>query len=366
MRLLYSFAAALAVLALSTSAVCAQDIYYSLADFMPTWVNPALTGAYEGTARIGGLYRDQSRGFNTDAFQTPGVYVDAPILALGKKKKSWLGVGGTVISDTKGVAELSDTYLQASAAFHTILNERRSSRTVLSIGLRGGVVQRAADLSGESVVLEDEVELIRGGGGVGLNGSLDRMGTFSATGIDIGFGVSLARQIDAERNFRVGLSGQHLTTPDANLVDRQDGQRQVVFSAQAQYRQLLDNELLIEPAAYFWLDPSGAAAAQLQGMVGRYFGPDKDMLIKVGAGFRAPRQAYPMLGFEKGDLRVALAFDIYTGGQQGALQLVDGPDDGPPTGDTRTFSSAFEIGASYILKIYKQPKVEPVILCPQI
>lgn len=342
-----------------------QDVIYSLVDFMPTWVNPSLTGAYEGTARIGALYRDQSRGFNIDAFQTPGLYVDAPILSLGKKKRSWLGVGGTVLADTKGAAALNDTYLEANAAFHAILNQRRSSRTVVSIGVRGGILQRSADLGNEQIRLNEEYDVNIGGGGLTRLTGLDRQGDPNGTGVDIGFGVSLARQLDDERNFRVGLSAQHLTTPDVNLTGDREGQRQFSMGAQAQYRQLLDDQYLIEPAVYLWWDPQGAVSAQLQAMAGVYLGEEADKLVKFGLGFRAPRQAYPMIGFETGDLRVAAAFDIYTGGQQGAIGL-NYDAEGMPAGSSKTFSSAFEIGVSYILKIYKQPKVEPVILCPQI
>ncbi|MEL6925345.1 MAG: type IX secretion system membrane protein PorP/SprF, partial [Bacteroidota bacterium] len=37
--------------------------HFSLFDFTPLTLNPAQTGAYEGSVRIGGLYRDQWRSF---------------------------------------------------------------------------------------------------------------------------------------------------------------------------------------------------------------------------------------------------------------------------------------------------------------
>ena len=336
----------------------AQDIHYSLADFMPTWLNPALAGAYEGTARVGGIYRDQSRGFFDQAYQTPGFYVDAPILTLGKKQKAWLGVGGLLISDRVGVAALGTTYIEGGASVHFVVDETRSSRRVVSVGLRGGVLQRSADLSGEDIILAEEQEVAVGGGGLGVGMGLERGGAggmLNSSGIDIGFGVSLAEQLDEDRNFRVGVSGRHLTQPDYMLSTRGEAKRDLTIGAQAQYRQLLDDKYVIEPALFAQYTAS-QLELQVQGMVGGYLGAESDKLVKVGLGIRAPlNYVYPMVGFEYKDLRLAAAFDIATNGLQQAAD-----------GDTDFFPTGFEIAAQYIIKIYKQPKVEPVILCPQI
>ena len=329
----------------------AQDLHYSLLDMMPTWVNAGLTGAYEGTARIGGLYRDQSlAGGPTRNYQTPGFYVDAPVVMLGKN--GWLGIGATLINDRAGLARLTSTYGNASVAYHRIFNQQKSSRSVISFGLQGGVLQRSADLSSTDILLEEEQDLGIGGGGLGLGGGLDRMTMDpNASGFELGFGVSLARQIDAERNFRVGASTRHLVAPDYSLVQGTNP-RPMSIALQAAYRQLLSSQYIIEPQAFIQTTGGGFVAAQLQGMVGTYLGSDKRRLLKAGLGVRLPaRFVYPMVGYEIGDLKVAAAFDI----SANALQA-----------NAEGFQRGFELGVQYILKIYKQPKVERVILCPQI
>ncbi|MFK8056919.1 MAG: PorP/SprF family type IX secretion system membrane protein [Saprospiraceae bacterium] len=338
-------------LAVSTvSLLQAQDLHYSLLEFMPTWVNPGLTGAYEGTARIGGVYRDQQvRSLSENTYQTPGFYVDAPIVMLGKK--AWLGVGGTLIADKAGFADLTSTYAQASASYHRILNKGRNTRTVFSFGVKGGVLNRSADFSSDRIKLEEETETTFGGGGFPLLGGLDRMGDPSSTGIDIGAGASLARQLDAERNFRVGISARHILQPDYAL--NQGGGKQTrptSISLQGAYRQLLDDKYLIEPTIFLQTTET-ASAAQLQGMFGMYMGEESDKLIKFGLGVRLPaRFVYPMVGFDYKDFKVAASFDLNANG----LQAADG------------LQSGFEIGVQYIIKIYKEPKVDRVILCPQI
>ena len=349
----YLRTAALAVALAAAAAGRAQDLHFSLLDFVPTWVNPALTGAYEGTARVGGLYRDQNiASGNTRAYQTPSVYVDAPLLMIGEK--GWLGVGGTLIQDNAGLARLNTTWAQAAVSYHYILKEsaRRSQRTVLSIGLQGGILSRSADLGSDAIVLEEEQETALGGGGLGLGAGMERQGDNpNASGFDLGFGASLARRLDAERTVRLGVGLRHLVTPDYALASA-EATRPTTVSLQGAYAQLLNEAYLVELQAFLQATGGGFVAAQLQGTVGKYFGEDKRRLVKAGLGVRLPaRFVYPMIGFEVGDLKLAAAFDI------SANQLQT---------NAEGFQRGFEVGAQYVIKIYKEPVVERVILCPQI
>ena len=58
-----------------------------------------------------------------------------------------------------------------------------------------------------------------------------------------------------------------------------------------------------------------------------------------------------MIGYEIGDLKLAAALDISANGLQT---------------NAEGFQRGIEIGAQYIIKVYKQPKVQRGILCPQI
>ena len=58
----------------------------------PLGVNPALAGAYNGSYRINGIYRDQYRGAATNPFGGFSLNIDAPIIR-GIRKQDWIGVG---------------------------------------------------------------------------------------------------------------------------------------------------------------------------------------------------------------------------------------------------------------------------------
>ena len=62
----------------------AQDLHNSLFYMNPLHMNPAFSGAFEGTYRIGGLYRDHGRAaIGSAAYSTPTIFVDVPIIMIG-------------------------------------------------------------------------------------------------------------------------------------------------------------------------------------------------------------------------------------------------------------------------------------------
>ena len=338
-------------LALGAVAASAQDLHFSLIDYVPLWQNPALTGAYSGTARVGALYRDQWGSVIGESYKTPSVFVDAPLVMLGEK--AWLGVGAHFINDQAGFARLTTTSIQAAASYNRILNESRrgGERTVLSIGLAGGVLQRTADLSSTDIILADEQDASVGGGGLGVGSSEDRFEDADAGGLDLGFGVSLARSLDETRNFRIGVSGRHLTSPEYGLLDTNNVSRPLTFAAQAAYRQALGTEMLLEPEAFVQTTRGGGVEAQVRATVGLRIGETEDRILRAGLGLRLPaRFVYPTIGYQQGDLFVAASFDISSNGVQRA----------------QGFANGFELAARYTFKIFKQPEVEPAVLCPQI
>src|SRR5690349_16635765 len=89
----------------AVSGLSAQDIHFSQFNMSPMTLNPANIGPFEGTARIGGIYRGQFNSVLDKQYSTPSVYVDAPIIR-GFRKKDWVGVGLMFFSDKAGKGKL--------------------------------------------------------------------------------------------------------------------------------------------------------------------------------------------------------------------------------------------------------------------
>ncbi len=55
--------------------VKAQDPHYTQYYVYPSWLNPALTGVFDGSTRVSAIYRNQWGNISTP-YNTPGVSAD--------------------------------------------------------------------------------------------------------------------------------------------------------------------------------------------------------------------------------------------------------------------------------------------------
>ena len=214
-RLLLLFFAIISLLPLT-----AQDIHNSLYNMSPLTLNPALTGAFEGTARIGGIYRAQDFALDGgDGYSTPSFYVDAPIFK-GFGKRDWIGVGMMFYQDNAGRLNLKTTTSQLSGSYHLSMDKK--AENILTFAVQWGSVNRGIDPSlGE---YSDTYDTSFGGLGSGAN-SQDPLATGGSTGTgggnmndserkktfsDVGAGIMLRSKIGDDSKLELGLSLIHI------------------------------------------------------------------------------------------------------------------------------------------------------------
>ena len=128
---------------LISGTIFAQDIHWTMFNMSPLTLNPANTGAYEGSFRIGGIYRDQWNSISgADGFNTPSLYVDAPLIR-GFRKNDWVGIGIVTVNDKAGSANLRTQGSLLTAAYHASLDRR--GKNVLTLGIQAGSITRRLD-----------------------------------------------------------------------------------------------------------------------------------------------------------------------------------------------------------------------------
>ena len=329
------------------SAAGAQDLHYSLFNMAPTFVNPGQTGAYEGTARVGGIYRGQWT-FLEYGYQTPMFYLDAPLFYVGKR--DWVGAGLTAYQDKAGTLGLSNGGFLISAAYHHALDKK--SRNVITLGLQGGSVQRGLDemvgSGAREIILPSDLNGTASG-----PGPLDMVTNQSA--FDLNAGIYFRSTIDKESSFNAGFALHHLLTPNYSLIMPNTGQGgndnaaqlPVRLTLHGGYDRMLNEKWSINPTALFMVI-NNQNQFNLQTWAGYLINEEKDVDLRFGLGYRLGRDAEALLGVDVGDFRIAGSFDLAVSQFQ----------------DLASTQSAFEIGASYIIKIFKTPELPPVILCP--
>lgn len=354
-------------LLITVGTLSAQDIHYSLFNYSPLTLNPALTGAFSGSIRIGGIYRTQA--FATDnvrGYSTPSVYIDSPVMR-GFRKNDWIGVGGTLVSDNSGDLKLTTNIFAFSGAYHFALDKK--GNTMLTLGIQGGNVARSvnfdrarsgntfsSDIGGEETDISADPVLSgnnSGGGQQNPNSNKDKEKSF----MDWGGGLMLRTVIDKGTSLELGVSTGHITTPDYAFGGTSVGgggptptsegkERPFLTSAHGRLNMMMDDKWSIAPT-FFWQNTAKANEIALQGWAGYQLNPD--VKLNFGLGYRVSDAAKLLFGVDYKDLKVALAYDLTVSSQ----------------GKFNNGQGALELAANYIFRIYKKPDLTPTILCPR-
>jgi type IX secretion system PorP/SprF family membrane protein len=326
----------------------AQDIHFTQFYLSPLTTNPAYTGAFEGTFRIGGIYRDQWGGVSSSPYSTPSFYVDAPILMLGKR--AWLGVGGMVYSDQAGALELSTTQAMGSAAVHIPLDKR--SKSVFTLGVQAGYTSRQLNL-GNAMFADG---LASGNTSTEFAGNVgSEENDFNTNKFDLNLGILLKAQMNDRIRLEIGASLNHLLTPDLHVnpsdslgADGRDAyDLPGDFFLHGQFFVDLSEKWQIKPA-FMFRTLSGANNIQVQALGGYHLNDAKDVTFNFGVGYRLGDATQFIVGMDYKQFRVGAAYDLTVS------ELADAGTGG-----------GFELGLSYIAKIFKKPNVKPVIFCPR-
>lgn len=316
--------------------VSAQDVHYTQANLLPTLTNPAQTGAFEGTFRLGGLYRSQwSQGIK-NGYATPLAFGDFNL--NGFRKQDWIGVGLNFYQDRAGIAGLTQSLAGLSAAYHIGLNKKTGS--TLSIGLSAGAGQRRVD----------ETKL-RFEGGILTGASVDNANiTNDALNYtDIGLGVDYRSKVGKADFVNIGLGVGHLLKPKFNLVTPTAFNLARLITLHGEYERAIGKRLTVTPSVLIRTANAGSFSGIATAIAGYQLDAKRNIKPNLGVGYRFGDALMLLGGMQFGSFRVGGAFDLTTSAVRNDTNIQDG----------------FEIGLTYIGKIYKKPVVKPVILCPR-
>ena len=347
------------LLAFLSLELLAQDKHFTLFNMAPLRINPANTGAFEGTVRVGGIYRDQFRSaLSSAAFTTPHFYADSPLLMLGKR--NWLGVGALLYTDRAGSGGLGETSFMISAAIHRMMNKKGTS--VITLGAQYGSIQRGFSKF-ENFEWFDALE-----NNSATTETLSDMTESSHS--DVALGLLFKTETSKTSELKLGLSFNHLlrpnyalngtggSTPNPNPNPSPGGnngpdneKRPILTVIHGEFNAQLNDKLSFDPTFLVQTTSGTPIELVLQAWAGYMLKPEKDIRLNFGLGYRINDAGQVLLGMDFGDLRAALSYDI-------TLSSL--------APEVTNYQGGFELSAYYIFKVFKKPEVKPAILCPQL
>ena len=122
-------------IAVASTVTTAQDFHLSMYDAGPLFLNPAMTGVFEGDWRVHAQYRNQWKSVNFKPYTTGLISFDMPY-------KKW-GLGGQIVNYRAGIGNYNALQFTGSAAYTVPLDEFKYHN--LSLGLQVGLSQKSVE-----------------------------------------------------------------------------------------------------------------------------------------------------------------------------------------------------------------------------
>jgi type IX secretion system PorP/SprF family membrane protein len=317
----------------------AQDIHFTNFEFSPITLNPAKAGDFNGSFRVSGIYRDQWRfAGGQGVFTTPAITYDMPLFA-GLGERDWVAIGGTVYSDGTGTPNLRTTSFIGAVSYHISLDKKR--KNVLSIGVSSGMLQkRLNNING----LRFEDEILEGVASRDIN-NVQEMGRGQA---DFNAGLLFKSRFSDRSDMELGFSLGHISRPVIGVLSSGGSRVPIIFRLYGIANIPMGDHFSVTPRAIVHYIQTTNNQNFVGQMLGNFHLDDKNNnKLSLGVGYRWADALQILGGLELKNIRVGLAYDLRT------AVFSD-------TGGT------FELGATYIAKIYKRPKVNPTVLCPRL
>jgi len=342
------------LLLFTTGVLHAQDIHWTQFTMSPLTLNPAFTGDFEGTFRIGGLYRDQynfvsGRNPGGKGFRTPSFFVDVPIITL--RKRDWVSAGIVAYADKAGTGGLTNSGYLASGSYHLSL-DKKSTRYLVA-GIQFGSVTREIKDRQDLTFADNIINGTPGATSIDFNKIPEDAQSYSVTN----FGLMYRAATDKKTNMNIGLAVSYITRPDGGITTAGSGTgaggrfiRPLKTTFHGQMDRKVNDKLTIYPAFIFQNSAKvNEIAVQAMGGYALKF-KDKDLQAKAGLGYRVGDAVQILLGANYDDWQFGLAYDLTASGLTSSNNARGG----------------FELAINKIIKVYKQPTVPPVIFCPDL
>ena len=316
------------------SAYAQADPHFSQYYVYPSWLNPALTGAFDGQYRVSGVYRNQW-GNVSSPFTTYGATAE-----FTTEKK--LNLGASVLKQTAGDGGYSYTTAYGNVAYSGVRFGKNEEHRVV-FGMQAGIIQRRFDRN--KMTFGDQWNPV-----FGFNPgtpSQDVLNRTNATSFDMGAGVLYFDAKPGKKaNLYAGFSVSHLTKPDDKFSATGDATFPMRYTAHGGIRLTMSDKFSITPN--FLYLAQGSAREKMIGAYGQYKVTSEANLM-IGANYRIEDAISPFFGFTWKNMMLGASYDINS---SDLGKLVNG-------------SNSFEISLSIIgRKSTKTPEVE--FVCPRL
>jgi type IX secretion system PorP/SprF family membrane protein len=306
------------------------DPHFSQLYVFPTWVNPAFTGAFDGSYRVAGIFRSQWSDMS-GGFKTVGANVEM-------NTSDNAAFGFSVFQQSTGTGY---TYQQAYGSFsYSGVRFDAEGNKVLTLALQAGMVSKRFDAT--KFQTEDQWNNISGFDPTAP--STDYVAVNKSSVFDASAGL-LYTDLSENKKITpfVGFAVHHITSPEEYFISKSKKTKLPMrIAAHAAFGINVSDELIITPSVLYM--QQGSANQKIVAVNFRYLAGENLSLLG-GTSYRVGDAVVPFAGLQFNNLKFGVSYDINASeiGQQVAK------------------TNSFELSIS---AIFNRPAEDKYLRCP--
>lgn len=281
------------LLVMGKNGMAQVDPHFSQFYVYPSFLNPALTGVFDGTYRVTGIYRNQWSGISTP-FSTPGVSFD---MNTGKN----ISFGASIMNQNAGNAGYNYLTAYGSASYSGIRFGTNNTQRVV-FGMQAGLISRRFDPS--KFTLGENWNPATGV----TNPSSEIFSRTSATMFDMGAGaLYIDGKPNKKANFYGGISVNHLTQPTDDFIKDSDAKLPMRVNIHGGLRYVVNENWSITPN-FLYMTQGNAKETMLGAYAQLKASETSDFLF--GANYRFKDAFAPYVGFYHKNFVLGASYDF--------------------------------------------------------
>lgn len=317
-----------------------QDLHYTNYNYAPLYLNPANTGGFNGNIRAGASYRDQSRTFIGEAYQSTMIWADSPVTFIFNERQ-WIGLGINLFSDKTGDLGFGMSGAMTSLAYHFSIDHNYNS--VFALGIQYGAIQRKISNAMAANFADDF-----NGGTASPDHQLIQ--DFNTTFSDLNIGLTATFKLSKYNKLQLGASAYHINKPKylfgGGSVGATVNPRLNIYSS---IEMQLSKKFQLTPAFYY-SSMNNAQNFQIQLNAKSLIKKTGNTILTYGLGYRIADALQIFAGAIYKSWEFGISYDMTTSTARLYNNTVGG----------------IELGVKKYITIHRKPKIKVLQICPRV
>ena len=313
----------------------AQDLHYTNYAAAPQVLNPAKIGGFEGTYKVGAIYRDQFSSFFNQGFKSQGVFAEMN-LPVGLKDHHWVSIGVALDNDQSGDLSFGSTRVGGTVAYHWALDKKY--KNVLTLGLQYNLINRTVDPS----LIRTNATLT----GATTDPDQNLLQQYQSSQPDFNLGLNFRSKLNKKTSFELGTGVYHF------LASRDPGGptfRDIIplrINVHTGLKINYNKKIGFEPRLYY------SRAGQASDLAAQFVTSYKlsESTVDLGLGYRIGDALEFIMGYHLKGWHVFGAYDMTVSSASEYNNSVGG----------------FEIGVYKILIKHPKAEIKTLKICPRL